>query len=61
MTIDILLMLILNMVNHLISIFAFKLSPFMVLKINDGNPKIESPYSDMKVLKSIVLVNKSKI
>lgn len=61
MTIEILLMLSLNMVSHLISIFELKLSPIMVLKRNDGNPKIESPYSDMKGLKSIVLVNKSKI
>lgn len=61
MTIEISLMLSLNMVSHLISIFELKLSPIMVLKRNDGNPKIESPYSDMKELKSVVLVNKSKI
>lgn len=61
MIIEISLMLSLNMASHLISIFELKLSPIMVLKRNDGNPKIESPYSDMKELKSVVLVNKSKI
>lgn len=36
------------MVNHLISIFEFKLSSIMVLKRKD-NPNIESPYSDMNI------------
>lgn len=48
MTIEISLMLSLNMVNHLISIFEFKLSSIMVLKRKD-NPNIESPYSDMNI------------
>lgn len=51
MTIEISLMLSLNMVNHVISIFEFKLSPIIVLKKKYDNPKIEYPYSNMNTAK----------